>query len=705
MRTFDRWTRSAGRGRHLMPTETAAAIDSQFWAAEGATARAGGAGALAEIDGMVLNVRPDPVDFRDRIYEPRLVPLQTVRIPPAADGIRFAVRDQGAEGSCTGQALAAVIDMQNIAYHEAKADVPQRVSARMLYEQARLFDEFADDRLPGSSARGAIKAFFHNGVCGADLVPYVDGDVSFRLTAPIAKDAKRVTLGAYFRLQHILNHYHAALNEAEAIFCTAMIHRGWRSEKVSAQGGRIRLPPGGAPKATLEGAHAFAIVGYDCTGFIVLNSWGPAWGGFDPADAVPGQPSVPGGLPGAAHWSYEDWRAHVLDAWVLRLQAPAGKPSGYVGGYTVASKPELQSGFQLTRPAEPNFEILGHYLHIKDGRFCAEPPYSTTEDTLQETIRHLVDDVARDDGEPSKYDHVLFYAHGGLNDLRNAAARAAAMTEGFKRNRIWPIFFLWRTGLAEIAGDLFLEMRDRLLGRAAGLQDLTDVLIEEAARRLVRPFWKEMKSDAFEGSNAASADDEHGAAAWRAVRAVSEAVAARSPSMKVHFVGHSAGAVFLAHLFARDAREGGAILGNTGTVSLFAPACDIALFDGALRPVAKALTGPDRRFSVYNLADDAERDDVVGDVYGKSLLYLVSNAFEPTANWPLAGLDRDFAAISGDVDYHVALQGRKKSRATRHGGFDNDPATMNDVLSRVVGRPVTARTGGFNAAELSESRF
>ncbi|MND08549.1 hypothetical protein D3C83_312470 [compost metagenome] len=31
--------------------------------------------------------------------------------------------------------------------------VPERVSARMLYEMARTYDEYPDDGLPGSSAR------------------------------------------------------------------------------------------------------------------------------------------------------------------------------------------------------------------------------------------------------------------------------------------------------------------------------------------------------------------------------------------------------------------------------------------------------------------------------------------------------------------------------------------------------------------------
>ena len=40
------------------------------------------------------------------------------------------------------------------------------------------------------------------------------------------------------------------------------------------------LVGGQVSDASLAGGHAFAIVGYDQDGFIVLNSWGRNWGGY-----------------------------------------------------------------------------------------------------------------------------------------------------------------------------------------------------------------------------------------------------------------------------------------------------------------------------------------------------------------------------------------------------------------------------------------
>jgi hypothetical protein len=97
---------------------------------------------------------------------------------------------------------------------------------------------------------------------------------------------------------------------------------------------------------------------------------------------------------------------------------------------------------------------------------------------------------------------------------------------------------------------------------------------------------------------------------------------------------------------------------------------------------------------IYNLLDAVEQADSVGVVYRKSLLYLISRAFEEQVEPPAAllGMQR----FSADVERlrHKNLQfhysdGRGGSGAhtssPTHGGFDNDAATMNSVLKTVLG--------------------
>jgi hypothetical protein len=46
-----------------------------------------------------------------------------------------------------------------------------------------------------------------------------------------------------------------------------------------------------------------------------------------------------------------------------------------------------------------------------------------------------------------------------------------------------------------------------------------------------------------------------------------------------------------------------------------------------------------------------------------------------------------FNARITDVDFVYSEKKGKRSASDSHGGFDNDPATMNDVLKRVLGKP------------------
>jgi len=74
------------------------------------------------------------------------------------------ILDQGKEGACTGFGLAAVV---NFLLRNRMHKTPRRdfVSARMLYEMARRYDEWEGDKYEGSSIRGAMKGWHKHGVC------------------------------------------------------------------------------------------------------------------------------------------------------------------------------------------------------------------------------------------------------------------------------------------------------------------------------------------------------------------------------------------------------------------------------------------------------------------------------------------------------------------------------------------------------------
>ena len=56
-----------------------------------------------------LDARPDPLDFRDRMFEPTLIEVPTRRPLEDYQKARAPILDQGKEGACTGFGLATVI--------------------------------------------------------------------------------------------------------------------------------------------------------------------------------------------------------------------------------------------------------------------------------------------------------------------------------------------------------------------------------------------------------------------------------------------------------------------------------------------------------------------------------------------------------------------------------------------------------------------
>ena len=125
---------------------------------------------------------------------------------------------------------------------------------------------------------------------------------------------------------------------------------------------------------------------------------------------------------------------------------------------TAAGRPIPEEG--LFDPSPKRAEIVGHFVHIDDGHFDNKGKYWADLATVRETVVL----VALSD----KYDHLLLYAHGGLNSVKASARRIVAMKEVFKDNRTYPFHSMYDTGLLEEIKDIVLGRMEEAEQRAAG---------------------------------------------------------------------------------------------------------------------------------------------------------------------------------------------------------------------------------------------
>jgi hypothetical protein len=178
-------------------------------------------------------------------------------------------------------------------------------------------------------------------------------------------------------------------------------------------------------------------------------------------------------------------------------------------------------------------------------------------------------------------------------------------------------------------------------------------------------------------------------------------VAKADATVEIHIAGHSAGSILhgaLIPVLTDKAPKGKGL--TIESCTLWAPACTVDLFSSNYLLALDA--GTIKRFALFALTDDAEQDDNCADIYHKSLLYLVSNAFEEKAKiplvrdgWPILGMQKFVKQYLGPVfkkkDREFVLCPNNElegspsaSRARSHGDFDDDICTLKSTLARIL---------------------
>jgi hypothetical protein len=334
-------------------------------------------------------------------------------------------------------------------------------------------------------------------------------------------------------------------------------------------------------------------------------------------------------------------------------------------------------------------ELRKHVVNLRQGKFSGGGIFETTAADVRAIFaEHLPPKLAEAKAQGRNL-RIVVFAHGGLVDEASGLAMAKAVIPWWVANNVYPIYFVWETGLFEtltqlLKGERAFEARD------FDPFDITDRPVEELARAVGGgKIWDGMKQSArrsVESDGGALIVAQQLAKFWDAHR----------DDVEIHTVGHSAGSIFHSH-FVPALLDLTTKRQTVSTMSFLAPAVRVQEFKDRL--LKRMGNGVDS-LTMYTMKKDLERKDNCAALYRKSLLYLVHFALEAERGDGILGLEESIRddeqlmtlfGIGGTPGAHEvifsktdATSGRSATRSTTHGGFDNDVATMESVVRRVL---------------------
>ncbi|MGB5085148.1 MAG: caspase family protein [Methylocystis silviterrae] len=333
------------------------------------------------------------------------------------------------------------------------------------------------------------------------------------------------------------------------------------------------------------------------------------------------------------------------------------------------------------RELDPDI-LQPHVINIWNGRFSSGGAYSSSAEQVTRIFSHHLP-AALHSLPAGKTLPIVLYAHGGLVSEEAGLHIAQNQIPWWKACGVYPIHFTWETGLLETILRFFSVTRV-----TRDLPDISDAIVETAVRTGGGgAIWGKMKESA-------SSAFEPGAAGTFVLEHLARFVAAFAARVKVYAIGHSAGSIFHAHLLQRMQALNAPAL---DAIYFLAPAITVDAYSRLIDPLVGDTV---KRVDVFTMSDTPERDDTVTFAYRKSLLYLIHNALEAEPGEPVLGLERSLrgnatlarrfglngSSATGSVVFSPtqATTGMSASRSDTHGGFDNDPPTMESIARRIL---------------------
>ncbi|MGH9627825.1 MAG: peptidoglycan recognition protein family protein, partial [Bryobacteraceae bacterium] len=165
----------------------------------------------------------------------------------------------------------------------------------------------------------------------------------------------------------------------------------------------------------------------------------------------------------------------------LALSEPAVLPAPGLAG--------VRGGDRALSPADLS-KLRPHVINLTQGRFSSDGAYATAKEDVDAIFgEHLPAWLEKHGGQVK----LMLYAHGGLVSEKSGLGIAGKHVDWWKRNGVYPIYFVWETGLMETLGALIGGAQKR----RALARDVWDHTTDRALELVARPgglvLWSGMK--------------------------------------------------------------------------------------------------------------------------------------------------------------------------------------------------------------------
>jgi hypothetical protein len=182
-------------------------------------------------------------------------------------------------------------------------------------------------------------------------------------------------------------------------------------------------------------------------------------------------------------------------------------------------------------------------VNLALGQLSEQGEFTTTPSDMQLILDNL-EDYSSQEREP----RLMMHAHGGLVSEHFALEYADKMVPWWLSKWVYPLYFVWESGLFDI-------LRQFVLGRRDVFDYTSDPVWEGVLKSPGSLAWSAMKKSARLSSSTDAGSGYPGGAYLFADQLAERHAGGALGKLRVHAVGHSAGSIFHAHLLPLLARR------------------------------------------------------------------------------------------------------------------------------------------------------